>query len=344
MSKFNIIYHYYPSFRRQIFESVKELSPETVFIYGRNARFNIASVADDTDHVRHNFFVGTLIFQSFSLTTLRHVLRNDSIILGDIKYLNSWLYAVLGRLFGRKVLFWTHGVLKPEVGLKWMFRRAYYNLANGLLLYSQHEADLMRDQGFCKPIYLVGNANFNTGELADTQPTGQLAGNGLCYIGRISAEKGLNDFINFSQRYPDRKVVLVGPISPEDKEGLTTPENLHIIAPEYDLERLRQVTADCGTMIMFSAAGLSLFTAAFLGKRIVIKRTYPQKPEYNLLQDYDLIETFENFDELVQRIEQPLLSDNDYHKARLRFLENNTAENVAKRIFDAWSDIKALTK
>ena len=231
-------------------------------------------------------------------------------------------------------------MLAPESGLKWWLRKTYYSLAHGLLLYSEHEADLLRNLGFSKPTFVVGNSNFSDSDLDNVPASRPKSSSGLCYVGRISADKGLSDFVRFACEHPDRKVVLVGPSIDTIGDGVQMPRNLTILSPEYELDRLRDLTADCGTMIMFTPAGLSLFTAAFLGKRIVIKRICPQKPEYYLLQAFDLIELFEDYEELRDRIERPSVGDQEYHQARAEFLKENSAEAVASRLLDAYSRIE----
>jgi len=336
----NIIYHYYPRFRKEIFENIAAREPKTNFIYGRNARFAIESVADERHHLQRNFYFKNLIVQSFGLKTLKYILSNDSVILGDLKFLNTWLYALLGRLFGRRILFWTHGVLEPETGVKWILRKAYYSLAHGLLLYSKHEADILRNLGFKKPIFVIGNANYSSAELDSKSNLSPASPRGLCYIGRISNDKGFSDFVRLALEYPDRKVLLIGPSLLNQSDKVKVPKNLTIVAPEYERNSLRDLTADCSTMIMFTPAGLSLFTAALLGKRIVIKHVFPQKPEFHLLQAFGLIELFTSYEELQDRIENPSVGDEQYHSARLKFLKENSAEEVALRLLNAYTQIQ----
>lgn len=337
MTQLNIIYHYYPRFRKPIFEAIAQAHPETEFIYGKNSRFGVAALAQNGHHLRRNFFLRNLIFQGFGLSTLRRVCNHDSIMLGDLKFVNSWLYAVLGRLCGRRILFWTHGVLKPEKGLKWRLRKAYYNLANGLLLYSEHEAAIIRDLGYRKQIDVVGNSNYHVADLSALEAVPPGSEKGLCYIGRISAEKGLADFARFAARYPDRKVVLVGPTTPEIERYKGKHDNLVILEPEYDLIRLKQMTADCGTLIMFTPAGLSLFTAMLLGKRVLIRRMFPQKPEYHLLQARGLVEMFDDFNDLMERAAQPDMDPAEFETVRKQFLDENSAERVSERVLQAWA-------
>ena len=332
----NIIYHYFPKFRRQVFARIAERVTDAQFIYGRNSRFGVSSLADENHHLRKNWFVGNFIFQSFGLSTLRLIIRNHNVILGDLKFINSWLYAILGRLAGRKVLFWTHGVLQREGGMKWAIRKIYYNLADGLLLYSSHEAELMRELGYDKPIHVVGNANYDAIELKSVLPPMQGDGaNAVCYIGRISPEKGLADFASLAERNPDRRIVLVGPITAECEPYKGRYENLVFKPQRYDYDSLISAVAGCDKLVMFSPAGLSLFTAIVLGLRPLIQIYAVQKPEYHLLRQYGLITEFGDLEELESILKNPARNDSEFAAAREIFLKENSAEMVTLRIANA---------
>ena len=59
------------------------------------------------------------------------------IMMGNPHYLSTWVAALLARLRGKPVLFWTHGWLRPERGFKRLFRFAFFRLADRLLVYSE---------------------------------------------------------------------------------------------------------------------------------------------------------------------------------------------------------------
>jgi glycosyltransferase involved in cell wall biosynthesis len=57
------------------------------------------------------------------------------ILLGNAAWPAFWLAAILARLRGKRVFFWSHGWLSPEKGLHGRIRSTFYRLAHGLLLY-----------------------------------------------------------------------------------------------------------------------------------------------------------------------------------------------------------------
>lgn len=67
---------------------------------------------------------------------------------GGVFHLPTWLFAILCRANGKKVLFWTHGFKGLDKGLKKIIRIWYFKLAHGLLLYGNYSKRLMVKNGF----------------------------------------------------------------------------------------------------------------------------------------------------------------------------------------------------
>ncbi len=70
------------------------------------------------------------------------------IFLGNATWPATWLAALMARMRGRRVLFWTHGWTRPDRGLKRAFRAAFYRIAHGLLLYGHYARDIGIRMGF----------------------------------------------------------------------------------------------------------------------------------------------------------------------------------------------------
>ena len=69
---------------------------------------------------------------------LRLLLRRDFdavIFMAYPNFLSTWLSALVARLTGKRVLFWTHGWTREERGPKAWLRCGFYRLAHALLLY-----------------------------------------------------------------------------------------------------------------------------------------------------------------------------------------------------------------
>jgi glycosyltransferase involved in cell wall biosynthesis len=84
---------------------------------------------------------------------------NYFIFEGGVFHLPTWLFAILCRLRGKKVLFWSHGFLGTDKGLKKMIRTCYFKLADTLLLYGNHSKRLMVESGFSEnKIFVIYNS------------------------------------------------------------------------------------------------------------------------------------------------------------------------------------------
>jgi glycosyltransferase involved in cell wall biosynthesis len=70
------------------------------------------------------------------------------ILLGDAKWLSSWIGAIAARVRGKRVLFWTHGWNRCEHGMKRRLRSLFYRLGNGLLLYGERARQIGKANGF----------------------------------------------------------------------------------------------------------------------------------------------------------------------------------------------------
>lgn len=94
--------------------------------------------------------------------------RNASsvVLIGNPNYVQTWFAAILAKFLRKKVFFWTHGWLKRENSIKAALRNAYFNLADGVLVYGDRAADLAEATGFKRnKIYAIYNSlDFNKNE------------------------------------------------------------------------------------------------------------------------------------------------------------------------------------
>ena len=84
----------------------------------------------------------------------------DTVIFeGNAYILSTWIASVLARLRGKRVLFWSHGFLQNEKGLKGWIRTQFYKLANALVLYGNRARNICLQKGF-RPnsLYVVFNS------------------------------------------------------------------------------------------------------------------------------------------------------------------------------------------
>lgn len=75
--------------------------------------------------------------------------KYDTIIfLGNMYYITTWICALLARLRGKKVIFWTHGYIREEKNFQGFLRKIFCKLANEILVYGQRAKDILIEKRF----------------------------------------------------------------------------------------------------------------------------------------------------------------------------------------------------
>jgi len=149
-------------------------------------------------HIKSFFFRGVCFWQS---GLIRSVLFNKKydiyIFWGDAWRISTWISAVLCKLLGRKVVFWTHGVYGNESGLKLFYRNSFYRLADAIILYSQHGRDKLAEHGFnINCLYVVNNSlDFDAQDkIYNEYDLGPIVRDGVfkcIFVGRLEKNKKL---------------------------------------------------------------------------------------------------------------------------------------------------------
>jgi len=97
---------------------------------------------------RARYLPGGMMWQS-GIVQLGLSREFDALVfVGNATWPATWITAILGRLTGKRVFFWTHGWIVPPTGIKGLFRNAFYRLANGLLLYGHGAKEIGIRAGF----------------------------------------------------------------------------------------------------------------------------------------------------------------------------------------------------
>jgi len=93
---------------------------------------------------------------------LRLAMRRDLhaiVYLGNAFWPCTWLSAIIARMAGKRVLFWTHGWTRRDRGLTRVLRRTFYRLGHGLLLYGHLAKMIGMDEGFSpERLYVAYNS------------------------------------------------------------------------------------------------------------------------------------------------------------------------------------------
>lgn len=160
-----IVHHFFAHYREPI---LKELLSSTQYDYwfvgdktdsGEGIR-----AANIIDHPRFVYapshFWKRLLFQQ---GVIRFALRKDIqavIYLASAEFISTWISAILARLTGKKVYFWTHGWTHLDSFVKNIIRINFYRLgSSGLLLYGNRARQIGSEKGFDpNRLYVVYNS------------------------------------------------------------------------------------------------------------------------------------------------------------------------------------------
>ncbi|NWH08687.1 MAG: glycosyltransferase family 4 protein [Alphaproteobacteria bacterium] len=165
-----IIYPWFGHYRRAVFRSLGR-SQEAQYEGVSDITSNLDSLpvlfGDPKDgaalfphtRVRNRFFFTYFLWQqgvlSFALSRKVDVL----VLIDNVTYLSNWVALLLGRLTGKRVLFWGHGFTRSKLTLKERIRTFFYRLAHGHMVYGHYSRDIMLKRGFdADRVYVIYNS------------------------------------------------------------------------------------------------------------------------------------------------------------------------------------------
>ena len=142
-----VVYHYFAHYREAVLRELLD--------HGRHEYFFAGDTKDDGKGIKLSGaippdrfvkagcrYFGPLMLQPRLVFLALSRKYDDLILLGNAMWPTTWIAAILGRLTGKRVYFWSHGWQKPESGVKGLIRNTFYRLAHGLLLYG-HNAKMV---------------------------------------------------------------------------------------------------------------------------------------------------------------------------------------------------------
>jgi len=137
-----IIYPFIAHYRLGVFRALmQETSVHYSFVTGARSRdesIPVAGIAGLQPLRRiKNVWLGPFLLQPYVLFYALSSKSSATILVGDVRYLSTWIASVILRVRGRPVIFWTIGWHRPERGLKRVIRVCFYRLATSLLLYGE---------------------------------------------------------------------------------------------------------------------------------------------------------------------------------------------------------------
>lgn len=197
-------------------------------------------------HQVRNWWIGPFLWQRGLLTVIRRTDAQAIVFLGNAVFLSTWVAALIARLRGKRVYYWTHGLYGSEKRLKKFLRLALYRTANGgLLLYGHHAKQLLIQAGFPpEKLHVVYNSldyqnqvslreSLGRGDIDQTKR--EIFGDGCKYpivmfVGRLMPIKKLPLLIGAVLRFQEEKqpvnLLIVGDGPKREELESLVPESL----------------------------------------------------------------------------------------------------------------------
>ncbi len=159
-----VIYPYFAHYREPKIHALINESKHHYDFFGDTHSYG-SGIKLTTDFPKNRFHrmrgwrVWRFIFQ---FGAIRHALgfRYDTLILwGNCLYPTMWLAAILGRLRGKRILYFAHGWIRQEHGIKKWFRHTFFRLAHGMLIYGHRAKCIGIENGFDpSSLYVIYNS------------------------------------------------------------------------------------------------------------------------------------------------------------------------------------------
>jgi 1,2-diacylglycerol 3-alpha-glucosyltransferase len=258
------------------------------------------------------------------------------IVLGHFGFPTFWFAALFGRLTGKRVLFWSHGWIRPDRGIKKLVRSSFYRLAHGMLLYG-HCAKCIGVAGGFKPerLHVIYNSldfaeqtrmreSITPSHIAETRT--QIAGDAntpiiICST-RLTAVRRLDLLIDAARSLIDRgrriHLLLVGD-GPERSKLEAQARSMNVpttfYGACYDEAVLCRLTMASNVTVAPGKVGLTAMQSLAYGTPVVTHGdAFEQMPEFEAVVDGVTGSLFEhnNLDSLTAAIDrwiaEPVLS------------------------------------
>lgn len=148
----DVVYHFFPHYRRPVLEELSRSEEFSFKFWGSKTALEGIRPFVGNENVIINEIGRRDYGKIYKLNKYNRIIFNrDSaavVMLGNPNIIDTWIIALLSRLRGKKVIFWTHGWLKPEGKFKSIIRNAYYGLAHRVMVYGERAVELAEQSGF----------------------------------------------------------------------------------------------------------------------------------------------------------------------------------------------------
>ena len=317
-----IIYPYFAHYRLPVLrELIKSTDINYTLISDSDSGFDIKTIDPDLANknvedgglrwkfVANKWFLpNTILWQRGILTLLKSNDFDSVIFLGNAYYLSTWAAMIYLKFKGKKIFLWTHGVTDDKKNFKWFFRKSFYSLGNGILLYENNAKNVMIKNGFPeKKLHVIYNSldyeqqrkyriridpdliSKTKNELFeyDSLPY-------IVFVGRLTPQKKLNMIVEaikllFANNIKVNTLFVGKGDAKEELEFLISQYGLQdyfrFYGPCYDEEKLSHLIGSADICVSPGNVGLTAMTALGYGTPVISHDDFNhQMPEFEAIE------------------------------------------------------------
>lgn len=301
------IFNYAPHYRFPIYKLMdKELDCDFYFGHTVNSpikKLDYNRLTNYKKEVRNHWIFNTTFIWQFKVWPLVFKRYKYYILTGEPSILSNWLIMILGRLLGKKVLVWSHGMKgDPKKKADW-FELYFYKLTSKILLYGNHSRNVMLRRGFSKDklvciynsldhdkqIKIRSNLTYTDiykNHFKNDSPT-------LLFIGRIQESKKLDLLIEaltiLNNEGVECNLVFVGrDLGDNNVKEMVLNKNLSdkvlFYGPCYDEDKLGELIYNATVCVSPGSVGLTAIHSLAYGTPVISHDNfYEQAPEHEVI-------------------------------------------------------------
>lgn len=150
--KVAIVYHFFPHYRKGVLDAIIGQDFDSTFFGDPVERYQgIPSFhfgGCDDFRAAPVKLVGKISFQWAAVFASLSKEFDVLILLANPNFFTTWLAALLGRLSGKRVIFWGHGFLSEKRNIKNYVRRIFFSLGHAQYLYGYRAKCIAEKFGF----------------------------------------------------------------------------------------------------------------------------------------------------------------------------------------------------
>lgn len=147
-----IVYHFFPHYRKGVLDAISREDLDVTFFGDPVERYQgIPSLRFEASRDFRPAAVKVVNDISFQWAAVRASLSSEFdvlVLLANPNFFTTWLAAAIGRLTGKRVLFWGHGFLSADRSLKNYIRRIFFSLGHAQYLYGYRAKCIAESFGF----------------------------------------------------------------------------------------------------------------------------------------------------------------------------------------------------